>query len=433
MQQNKHSYEKTTHMLKPIFGILLFVNLIFGVNGTKATAQVNSENKSNPFTVNVNYTGDIFGNVSGGIERGVGYMDNFDVNLEINFDQLPLGLDGTTIYMYGLGNQGKGISQYVGDLQGTSNIEAENSWRIFELWAQKKFFLTNSSMLVGLYDINSEFNFLNSSLLFLNSSHGLDPTIASSGIMGPSTFPYTSMAARLKISPLGGWVLQAAVLDGVPSNPENSRGTKILFRESDGIFGIAEIGYHTADNQQMEMRSRTARLQNLLAPGVEANDKIAVGGWFYSVERDELDGTGKDLEYGFYAIGEYEVCHEEIAPDDVCSIKVFGRAGFANPSVSMLGAYFGAGVTFLGIIPGRNSDQTGVAISRAEAGSAYRHNRLIDGLEPSEAETNLELTHQFVLNDYASIQADFQYIFNPGLNPALENALVVGTRITVGF
>ncbi len=399
----------------------------------KANAQNAETDPSNPFKLSVAYTGDVFANTTGGNDTGIRYMDNIDVNLEVNMGDLPLGLQETTFYIYGLGNQGGSISSLAGDVQGISNIEAENSWRIFEFWVQKKFLLANSSLLLGLYDINSEFNVLNSSLLFLNSSHGLDPTIALSGRLGPSTFPYTSMAARLKINLYKGWVIQGAVLDGVPSNPANTKGTKIFLRENDGIFSIAEIGYHSFRGQDLQMRNRTARLQSILAPGIESNNKVAAGGWFYSEERISQSGVGTNLEYGFYALGEYELIKRDPKLKGPNNLRIFGRIGYSNPNVSITESYFGAGFTVRGLIPGRSHDQTGLAFASIMAGNEYINNTFTDGSRPQKFETNFELTHQVILNDYFRLQANIQYILNPGFNASLNNALIVGTRINIGF
>lgn len=384
-----------------------------------------------PFKVSVSYIGDIFTNTNGGIKTGTVYLDNIDVNLEANFETLPFGLSGTTFYVYGLGNQGNSISSFAGDAQGISNIEAENSWRIFEFWAQKKFFLARSSILVGLYDINSEFNALNSSLLFLNSSSGLDPTIALSGEMGPSTFPHTSLAVRLKVNVYKGMVFQAAVLDGVPSNPENSRGTKVFLREEDGLFFIGELGLHSLSDQNLQMRSRTARLQEILSPGNGSDNNIGVGAWYYSKEKDNWDGTGSEHEYGVYALGEYEVLKREDALPK--SIKVFARVGWSKPKTNMLGSFYGGGMVFTGLFPSRSADETGIAIASARAGSDFISNTMLSSNRPEKAETNIEFTHRIVLNDYANIQPNVQYVVNPGFDETLDNSLVVGIRLNIGF
>ncbi|HET8864985.1 MAG TPA: carbohydrate porin [Gracilimonas sp.] len=398
---------------------------------TSITVYAQAPEEDGPFKLSVSYIGDVFMNTTGGANTGIVYLDNIDVNLEANFETLPFGLSGTTFYVYGLGNQGNSISSLAGDVQGVSNIEAENSWRFFEFWVQKKFFLANSSLLVGLYDINSEFNALNSSLLFLNSSSGLDPTIALSGEMGPSTFPHTSLGVRLKVNMYKGIVFQGAVLDGVPSNPENSGGTKVFLREEDGLFFIGELALHSLRDQNLQMRNRTARLQEILSPGNGSDNNIGIGGWYYSRKTETWDGSGPEQEYGIYALGEYELLKREGASPK--SIKVFARAGWTNSKTNMLDSFYGGGMVFKGLLPSRSADETGIAAAHARGGTGYLNNIMLSSGRTEKAETNIELTHQFVLNDYAKIRPNVQYVINPGFNETLDNALVTGIRLNIGF
>ena len=85
------------------------------------------------------YTTDVFANVAGGAKQGIRGLDNVDVDLSFDVNDF-------TFYIYGLGNQGRSISELTGDIQGVSNIEAENSWRFYEAWVQKVFPSINSSV-----------------------------------------------------------------------------------------------------------------------------------------------------------------------------------------------------------------------------------------------------------------------------------------------
>lgn len=409
------------------FGILFFLT-------TTVLAQPNNGSSEDPFQVNVAYTGEYWGNLSGGTETGTRYLDNIDVNLEIDFGALPLGFTGTTLYFYGLGNQGGSISELSGDLQGISNIETENSWRLFEVWVQKKFFLAHSSVLLGLYDINSEFNVLNSSLLFINSSHGIDPTLALSGVLGPSTFPYTSMAGRIKVNPAGGLVLQAALLDGIPSNPGNPSGNKVFFRERDGLLFLGEVGYYSVGQENLQLRNRTVRLQHLLGRNAEAGRyKFAIGGWAYSKKREGwLPDETEVRDMGIYGIGEYRLFQE---PETVNQgLTLFARASIADEKVNRLAGYLGAGLVYRGLIEGRGQDDAGVAVANASNSQAYQDQQfLTEGIRPEKAETNIEITYLAVLTSSVSLQADFQYIVNPNTNPDISNALALGARLLLSF
>jgi porin len=408
--------------------ITCFLWIAFGLINPKLLYGQDVENVK-PYEVGVSYTADIFSNVAGGNETGIKYLDNIDVDLKIDFGKITSGLEGTSVYMYGMGNQGGSISGLAGDVQGLSNIESENSWRIYEFWGQQKFLSLKSSILVGLYDVNSEFNALNSSALFINSSHGIDPTIALTGVLGPSIFPYTSLGARLKVNPAKGLIIQGAILDGVPSDPGNTRGTKVFLRQRDGLFMIGEIGYHS-EGASLDARNRRARLQTILAPGIESNNNFAVGGWYYTKERAEFENPASNSnEYGVYALGEYQIFSGE--QNQIQSLRVFARVGLANPQVNFLGQFFGAGIVAGGVFPNRPNDRSGLAIAHAAASSDFINTRFISGSRPEKAETNVELTHQFMLSDRIQIQGNMQYIINPGFNAALNNALVVGTRLVV--
>ena len=95
-------------------------------------------------------------------------------------------------------------------------------------------------MLAGLYDLNSEFYRLQSAL-FLNSSFGIGPEFAQSGVEGPSIFPDTSVGMRIAFKPAEGLVVRIAALDGVPvDRPDGSRG---IFKPGDGALIVGEVAF----------------------------------------------------------------------------------------------------------------------------------------------------------------------------------------------
>ncbi len=90
---------------------------------------------------------------------------------------------------------------------------------------------------------------VNTGGLFLNSSHGIGPDFSSSGITGPSFFPLISVAVRLKINPVKGALLKFALLDAIPSNPDNTSGTTVYLRESEGALLVSEFSFlHQSEN-----------------------------------------------------------------------------------------------------------------------------------------------------------------------------------------
>ncbi len=418
-------------MLKQ-FCFKLFLPVVFLLYSGIIKGQ-KADSTQSPFNVSVAYTADVFSNVSGGLDTGTRYMDNMDVNLEVNLGALSHKLRETTFYVYGLGNQGGSISSLAGDIQGVSNIEAINSWRIYEFWAQKKFLLARSSILLGLYDINSEFDVLDSSMLFINGSHGISPTLALSGVLGPSTFPYTSLAARIKVNPWKGLVFQFAALDGIPSNPDNPRGTKIFFRGKDGLLLLAELSLNPMHDEKLQFRNRKARLRYMLRRGHAGEDryKFAVGGWMYTKKREAWSPSVSPTRgMGLYGLGEFKLYSETNSFDQ--GLHVFARAGIANKMANRLSGYLGAGAVYTGLLNGREKDETGIAIAHAVNSSAYIEQQGLVSAWP-KAETNIEFTYSGVLSEWFQLQGNLQYVINPGRSLNIDDALVIGSRFIFSF
>lgn len=385
---------------------ILFCLLVFGMS-TLAKAQ-----EKEPFFRNVEtgftFTSDIFANVHGGLETGIIYMDNIDV--EVGFDT-----KGFSFFFYGLGNQGNSLSEMIGDVQTASNIDTENSWRLYEAWIHRNIPSINSSLLVGLYDLNSEFDVINTGGLFLNSSHGIGPDFSSSGITGPSIFPLTSLSARLKINPIKGISLKFAVLDGVPSNPENTIGTSILLKEDEGVLLITEISFTKFGDQGTQLLKR----------GVNENTpfRVVLGGWKYSKEREGWLGE-MESDHGIYATGELSF---------ESGLSFFGRAGATNRDINRYNYYIGTGLNYSGMIKNRKDDIVGLAFSLPINSDDFVFVEERNGNDFSKNERTVELTYLWTLSDHISIQFDTQYIQNPNQASDIKDAFIVGFRSVFGL
>jgi carbohydrate-selective porin OprB len=224
--------------------------------------------------VGVTYTGEAVGVPSGGVEQDVVYLDNLDATVTVRSDSL-VGWPGLTAFAYGLGNQGGAPSTLVGDAQVTSNIEAPLSWRLYEAWLQQTLG-TRASVLVGLYDLNAEFDVNRTGSLFLNSAHGIGTPFGLSGRNGPSIFPVTSLAVRARVRVARRGHVQAAVLDGVPGDPADPGGTVVRFGEDDGVLVASEVGVYLGGDSP----ARAAVVDRTI--DVDAPGKLALGAWTYT-------------------------------------------------------------------------------------------------------------------------------------------------------
>jgi porin len=360
-------------------------------------------------TSEVVITTDLIRNVSGGVETHGTLLGNIDMTFEMDTNKAGLWKNGT-FFVYILGNtvNNRYLSDLVGDTQVTSNIEAEEALRIYEAWYEHRFNDDSVSFLFGLHDYNGEFDVLEYSALFTNSSFGIQPTISQSG---PSIFPNTALAGRLKYNPAEDLYLMAALYDGVSGDPDHSSRTDIRFDTGDGIFTGFEGGISHG------------------APMARDYYKIAIGTWLHTAETEHFDGTKGDDNSGIYLIGEQTLYAEN---DNGEGLGAFIEFGWAD-DVNEVTLYWSAGINYVGLIPNRNADIFGLAIAVARNGEDFMDYTKSQGDAINHTETAIELTYRAEIIDWLVLQPDVQYVLNPNMNPELDDALIIGVRMEISL
>ncbi len=384
------------------------------------------------------FTGENFANVSGGLQRRGTFLYNADLVLTADAGKL-IGFKNGIFFIYGLGDGGGDPSNYVGDAQEVSNIAAYNTWKIYEAWYQQNLYKSKLSLLFGLYDLNSEFDVLESSLPFINASHGIDPTFSQTGENGPSIFPNTTLGLRIDCAPTVWASIKSVVLNGVAGDPTNPRGTHLVFDDENGILSATEISLfdlNVAEKSFYRHLKGRRRLGRLATPWYDG--KIALGYWVYSAKFNRLgvaENSGKSSKVrgnqGIYVIGERTVFHEKNSRSE--GLTLFFRAGLANGTINRFSRYFGAGCSYVGLIPGRSDDRLGFAAAGAFNGSLYKKHQLMAGTGVENAEWNLELTYILQAAPWLDIQPDIQYVINPNTNPNVMNALAIDLRAVLSL
>lgn len=348
-----------------------------------------------PLLLETSYTFDVLSNLSGGLRRGTRYLDNLDLVAEADLERL-VGWSGALVHVYGLYNNGTPFGSLVGDEQVISNIETgTRAVRLYEAWISQEVGET-ASLKLGLYDLNSEFDSLDSSGLFTGSAHGIGTDFSQSGENAPSIFPVTSLAARASVEVASGWHVRAAVLDAVPGDP--ARPNRTAIKLGDGALLVGEIE----------------------AP-IASGGKLLFGHWRYTAPQDRLDGSAGKGADGFYLRGETTLIRE--AGTQGQGLDGFFRLGLADGGFYRFGGFASAGLNWTGAIDGRDEDQIGFAIASAITSG---EDRRLSGSERTE--TAFELTYRAVVNDWLSIQPGAHYIVNPAADPTIPNAFAIGLR-----
>ncbi len=371
------------------------------------------------------YTADYFSVVSGGVRQEGALLANLDLTASFDGDKL-FKWPGASFFLYILADHGHhqngGLGQQAGDFQGVSNIEAPNAIKIYEAWYEQKFANDAASFRFGLYDLNSEFDVIETAGLFINSSFGIGPDYSQSGQNGPSIFPTTSVALRLAYQTAKNYYLQLAVLDGVPGDPNNDQGTHIQFNAGDGLLTSAEYGYQQGGTDDV----------------ASPYGKLAVGVWHYTASFDDLldtNASGNPVKrhnnQGAYVLGEFQVYREHANSPQ--GLAVFARYGVANQNINRISHYLGAGLVYTGLFAGRDKDQLGLAVAIAYNGDKYIQKQWNSGTAVDASETTVELSYRSTVLPWLTLQPDIQWIKNPGTNQTLRDATVIGLRGKVVF
>lgn len=387
-----------------------------------------------PWRLDVAYTGDLMANVRGGAERGVVALDNADVQLSVWPGRVFADLDEetrprTTVFLYGLGNQGGSPSTLVGDAQGVNNIEAPTSWRLYEAWVEHILIPRRLSVLAGLYDLNSEFDVLPTGELFLHSSHGIGADFGLSGRNGPSIFAVTSLAVRVRGRLTDGLYAQGAVFDGVPGLPDEPGQFGVRLAADEGVLGAGEVGYvvphESTDRDGVRLRRNAGR---------PVRAKVAVGAWGYTTPLRDWTSVAPGVEpqrrpgsWGAYVLADAQLWAEPGASRQ--GLSAFVRVGWAAPDFNQFAQYAGSGVVYTGLLPARSDDRVGLAVAAARNGGPYRAAQRRLGRATTATEVSIELTYEAVLAPWLALRGDVQHVRNPGTDPTRAPAWVLGLRV----
>lgn len=353
------------------------------------------------------YKADVITNTRGGLDTGSGVLGNLDLKLTLNPWQ------NGQVFLYAISSLGsKPNRDLVGSVQGVDNIEVDtNTAKLYEAWVQQDFSGEQYSLRAGLYDLNSEFYVTDAAGLFINSSSGIGAEFAQTGQNGPSIFPTTGTALRFKALLPTDMYWQAAVLDGVPGDVDDPRHTHIQFHDDEGKLLVSEFGWSHG------------------LPGLPEGGKYSVGYWEYTEQFDDLvalDVNGNPEQQknsGAYVMAEQTLLdankYEEMG------LVAFVRYGRANNDVNPLENNLNAGVVLSGLV---DNDELGFVYSSVENTGKFMQSQMMVGAPVESKEEIFELTYRLDINRWLAVQPDIQYVINPGTDPTLNNAVVVGAR-----
>lgn len=377
--------------------------LLLGITLAAAAPSIaNAQEVPAVLSLSARDTLDLWANVSGGKRTGFTELNKLQLGGTLATDRL--GLNGFSVHVQLFRTDGSSLSEKVGDIQTVDSIDARPVTRLFESWVEQKVGDDNRSFAVrvGLMDLNADYDSIQTSSLFVNSSQGIGADVARSGLNGPSIYPVSSLGVRISWLPNKRWTFRIAAFDGVPGDLDHPRAfVSAKLSSRDGALLIGQTDYHLSEKA-----------------------KIEAGAWRYSTFLAAV--SRKALTYpdqGAYISVEGPLPHLD-------KLSAWMRLGVADSRAQSVTTYLGAGLVAQDIVPGRPNDRLGLAVARAMIGEPARRAARL----PS-AETDFELSYQLKIQGTFAVQPDLQYVVHPASEPHIGNALVFGIRfvLTAGY
>lgn len=367
------------------------------------------------WVLEVEYSGNLFHNPTGGRARQTDYAGYLDLDLHGDLQRI-MGWDHARFLVDLIHLHGSRPSSNLDTVQTVSSLEGPDEFKLFLAWIEQTLWDGRISLKAGVYSLDTEFDFKESANLFINGVFGTGLDISETGITGATIFPNSALGARFYIEPVDRWYFQAAVMDGVPGHPKRNAGTHTILDDDDGLQIAAESGYQT--------KLKGDRL-----------GKVAFGSLVYTtrlpdlVDRDALGNpvfhSGTFSVYGFI---DWPVTFEEHDPAQ--GANLFFRVGTADPDVAHFDFTLSGGAVYTGLVPGRPKDRFGVAVSGAWSGDKFQASR---GGNFNSNEWVVETSYKAKLIPGMEVQPNFQYFINPGSNPALRDALYLGLAFNLNL
>ncbi|EKE04645.1 MAG: Carbohydrate-selective porin [uncultured bacterium] len=345
----------------------------------------------------INYTTDSFLKLRGkDISQNIKSIGLLNYSVTVDTEKLGL-IPGGTAYVLGQNLHAFELSpDFVGDLQGISSIDGPVMNQLGEAWYQQRLIDDKVSVKAGKQDANTDFDALETSVDFINSSF---TTIAN---IPMPTYPDQRFGGAILIEPIEQFNLKTGVYNGVAEQED------IGFRIGrEGVFTIVESGIRPNINNHY--------------------GNYIIGYWYASknIEEIPLNNNARVFSgnYGVYAGLEQQIYKEN--NEDEQGLYIQGQYGWSPSNRNEIARFYSASCAYYGLIPKRDNDVLGFGTAIANLSSRIKN------IENKKDEIVLEGFYKVEITPWLALEPDMQYIFNPDGNN--KNAFIIGVRTLISF
>jgi porin len=389
------------------------------------------------------YSAEAWGDVSGGMKQGSVYTGALQFGVNLDLEKL-VGWKGASVNMTWLWLSGRDASaDLAGNFLTISNIAGFNTLRMFDLWFQQNLWDDKISIRLGQLNADGDFAISDYGGLFINGTFGWPAALYMNLPNGGPGYPMGTLGARLAVKPVKWLTLLTGIFQGdVFAQNVNRHGFRWRLDSDVGYLWMneAQVRWNHQDN----------------AIGLPGQAKV--GFWYDTANFASVaPNSVKNYQgnYGFYAIVD-QMLYREPSPTEPASkdgkavadakalaapagqsstqgLDWFGRIGFSPQDRNFLGFYVDTGLSYQGLIPTRDNDTIGLAFAYAQLTDGAAQSAFDDGSRQVGAEMVVEATYQAQLTQWLVFQPDLQFIIHPGGSGSIDNALIIGGRLTVTF
>lgn len=358
---------------------LILISLHLSAQDTASVRQ-----RENPVSFEVSYSGDLMGNVAGGIKQGGTYLGYAQLGLLLDFEKMGAWKGGVLCIKGGNTHSGTPSETFIGDFQSADNIEAGNHTFLQELWFSQT--IWQFELKAGLQDFNADFTACESAALFVNSSFGIHAVLSDHTTL--PIFPIMGLGANLR------W---------------NFRN------DMSWIVGAYDCPYDFEENPYNVHWKFTKEKGGILATEYQYTPTI----------KNELQGqyqVGFTYETAGRNWGVYLNASQAVWKRNQKTLNLFVMSALERHLSEHMYFQISGGASMTGVFSKKGKDVLGIACTSAMSSNKLEH------------ETAIELTYQYQIHEFIYLQPDIQYIINPsGTEEELDNALMLLLRLKIEF
>ena len=376
------------------------------------------------------YVTDLLTNSVGGVRKNrFRYDSSLGLDINVNLEKTS-NLKGLQFHISGLYRQGKNLAGDIGNRFPPSSIYGSEQVRLYNLYLEQAMF--NNKVYFKAGRLGAGDDFAQSPLYWTFLTNSIDGCPINLPINFFFTvYPTATWGARLKINPVSAFAWKGGIYHQDSRVGRNeAHGADFTWRSNKGLLFIQEFSF-------LPNQYETAR-------GNPGNYKL---GLFYSTGRfndqyQDENGNSYALtdlpqkrrygNYGMYFHADQMIYREPNSRDQ--GFTPFFVVVLQPSQTNELPFFLDAGLTYKGLIPGRDDDVSGIGFAFGKWSRQLNKYQNDSGQAPQKYEMVLEATYKIALNKWLFFQPDIQYIINPkGGNSDIDDALVTGARVGVTF